>query len=162
MRGFFEVCLLISFHVFGVFLCMYFVAGISPLLIPPMRTPSRGATCRSRGRISEHRRDPSKALLSGVKCQRHSRAAHKARTASVVTLRRLVVHAFHCGQGLYRHFAMIQFRTLHSIHMHINFELFAAFSYTGSPKAEQGGDNQARHVVSKPLKPEPACQIFDL
>ena len=26
-------------------------------------------------------------------------------------------------------------------------ELFTAFSYTGSPKTEQGGDNQARHVV---------------
>ena len=25
------------------------------------------------------------------------------------------------------------------------------FSYTGSPKTEQGGDNQARHVVLKPL-----------
>ena len=32
--------------------------------------------------------------------------------------------------------------------MHIDFELFKAFSYTGSPKTEQGGDNQARHVVS--------------
>ena len=31
--------------------------------------------------------------------------------------------------------------------MHIDFELFTAFSYTGSPKTEQGGDNQARHVV---------------
>ena len=40
-----------------------------------------------------------------------------------------------------------QFGTLHSIHMHIDFELFTAFSYTGSPKTDQGGDNQARHVV---------------
>ena len=31
--------------------------------------------------------------------------------------------------------------------LNFNIELFAAFSYTGSPKTEQGGDNQARHVV---------------
>jgi hypothetical protein len=31
--------------------------------------------------------------------------------------------------------------------MHIDLELLTAFSYTGSPKTEQGGDNQARHVV---------------
>ena len=43
--------------------------------------------------------------------------------------------------------------------MHIDFELFTAFSCTGSPKTEQGGDNQARHVASKPLKPS---LIFDL
>ena len=40
-----------------------------------------------------------------------------------------------------------RFGTLYSIHMHIDVELFTAFSYTGSPKTEQGGDNQARHVV---------------
>ena len=38
-----------------------------------------------------------------------------------------------------------------------NIELFTAFSYTGSPKTEQGGDNQARHVVSKLMNPESAC-----
>ena len=37
--------------------------------------------------------------------------------------------------------------TLNSIHMHIDFELFTAFSYTESPKTEQGGDNQAWHVA---------------
>ena len=36
-------------------------------------------------------------------------------------------------------------------------ELFTAFSYTGSPKTDQGGDNQARHVVSKLMNPELAC-----
>ena len=36
-------------------------------------------------------------------------------------------------------------------------EPFTAFSYTGSPKTEQGGDNQARHVVSKLMNPESAC-----
>jgi len=29
----------------------------------------------------------------------------------------------------------------------LRYELLTAFSYTGSPKTEQGGDNQARHVV---------------
>ena len=53
LRGSFEVCLLIIFHVFGALLFVCFIAGVSPLLIPPMRTPSRGVTCRSRGRISE-------------------------------------------------------------------------------------------------------------
>jgi len=41
----FEVCLLIIFHVFGVFLFVfvYFAAGafVSPLLFPLMRKPSR-------------------------------------------------------------------------------------------------------------------------
>ena len=52
---------------------------------------------------------------------------------------------------------MALFGTLYSIHMHIDFELLTAFSYTGSPKTDQGGDNQARHVVSKLMNPEPAC-----
>jgi len=29
----------------------------------------------------------------------------------------------------------------------LRYEPFTAFSYSGSPKTEQGGDNQARHVV---------------
>ena len=58
---------MIIFHVFGAFLFVCFIAGVSPLLIPSMRTPFRGATCRPRGRISEFRRDPSKILLSGVR-----------------------------------------------------------------------------------------------
>jgi hypothetical protein len=35
---------LIIFHVFGAFLFVCFIAGVSPLLIPPMRTPSRSVT----------------------------------------------------------------------------------------------------------------------
>ena len=68
--------MLIIFDVFGAILFVYFVVGVSPLLLPPCVTPSQGVTCRSRGRISEHRRDPSETLLSGVQFQRHSRAAH--------------------------------------------------------------------------------------
>ena len=50
--------------------------------------------------------------------------------------------------GSTSHFCvMARAGTLYSIHMHIDFELFTAFSYTGSPKTDQGGDNQARHVV---------------
>ena len=36
------------------------------------------------------------------------------------------------------------------------------FSYTGSPKTEQGGDNQARHVVSKPLKPNKPTRSLEV
>ena len=35
MRGFFEVCLLIICHVFCGFFFVYFVVGVSPLLLPP-------------------------------------------------------------------------------------------------------------------------------
>jgi len=55
------------------FVCL--IAGVSPLLFSPMRTPSRGVTCKSRGSISERRRDPSKTLLTGVQRQRYLRAA---------------------------------------------------------------------------------------
>ena len=36
-----------------------FCCGRQPLASSSMRTPSKGVTCRSRGRISEHWRDPS-------------------------------------------------------------------------------------------------------
>ena len=88
---------------FWCFSFYYFAVGVSPLLLPSMRTPSRGVTCRSRGRFSERWRDPSKTLLSGVQGQRYLRTAHEARTAYVVTLRRPVPLALHCGQGLDSH-----------------------------------------------------------
>jgi len=59
--------LLIICYVFGDFLFVCFVAGVSPLLIPPISTPYRGVTCRSSGRISQRQRDQSKTFFSGVK-----------------------------------------------------------------------------------------------
>jgi len=61
---------------FLVLFKVYFGAGVSPLLLPPECTPFRGLTCWSRGRISERRRDPSKALFSGLQRQQYSRTAH--------------------------------------------------------------------------------------
>ena len=80
MRGLFGVCLLIICHVF--FFCFsfcVFCCGRHPLASSSMRTPSQGVTCRSRGHISEHRRDPSKPFFLGFNfsgiCARLTRPA---------------------------------------------------------------------------------------
>ena len=50
--------MLIICHVFSLwFSFCIFCCGRQPLASSSMRAPSQGVTCRSRGRISEHRRD---------------------------------------------------------------------------------------------------------
>ena len=69
MRGCFEMCLLIIF--FSFFFCVCLLAGVSPLLIPPMHTTSR-------------------TLFFGVQRQRCSRAAHRPPNSALFRRKRPV------------------------------------------------------------------------